>query len=149
MKHVTIPENIASIAKGAFNSCNSMKSITIENPKCEIDDSSHTISSRSTIYGYEGSTAQAYAEKYERKFVDIEKMYDSIETGDINGDGAVDVADVVLVKCYLINAENYSMTKQGTANADVDGKTGVTAGDALSIQRLDAKLIDKLPEKTA
>ena len=69
-----------------------------------------------------------------------------IKYGDANGDGAVDVADVVLVKCYLINGESYSMTKQGTANADVQGKSnGINVQDVIAIQKYVLKLIDELP----
>ncbi|MBQ7009830.1 MAG: glycoside hydrolase family 11 protein [Ruminococcus sp.] len=66
--------------------------------------------------------------------------------GDANCDGAVDVADIVLVKCYLINAENYSMTKQGTANADVQGESnGINVQDVVAIQKYVLKLIEELP----
>ena len=69
-----------------------------------------------------------------------------IKYGDANGDGAVDVADVVLVKCYLINGESYSMTKQGAANADVQGKSnGINVQDVIAIQKYVLKLIDELP----
>ena len=69
-----------------------------------------------------------------------------IKYGDANGDGAVDVADVVLVKCYLINSESYSMTKQGAANADVQGKSnGINVQDVIAIQKYVLKLIDELP----
>ena len=113
-----------------------MKSITIENPKCEIDDSSHTISSRSTIYGYEGSTAQAYAEKYERKFVDIEKMYDSIETGDINGDGMIDSSDASLVLAEyakIQTGEDETFTKEQNIAADVNKDGVIDSSDASKI----------------
>ena len=69
-----------------------------------------------------------------------------IKYGDANGDGAVDVADVVLVKCYLINGESYSMTKQGAANADVQGESnGINVQDVIAIQKYVLKLIDELP----
>lgn len=129
----------------------------IENPECVIDDSFNTIPDTATIYGYANSSAQAYAETYQIKFIAIDDNATTTSpavtepavitlAGDANCDGAVDVADTVLVKCYLINAERYSMTKQGSANADVQGESnGINIQDAVAIQKYVLKLIDKLP----
>ena len=70
---ITLPNTITSIGEMAFYDCDSLTSITIENPDCKIHDDSDTIPKTTTIYGYSGSTAQAYAEKYKRKFVAIDK----------------------------------------------------------------------------
>ena len=66
---ITIPDSVTIIDNWAFEYCTSLTSITINNPDCEIYDSEGTINSGATIYGYCGSTAQAYAEKYNRNFV--------------------------------------------------------------------------------
>ena len=47
-------------------------SITFLNKGCEIFDDESTINSIYTICGYSGSTAEAYAKKYGRQFIDIE-----------------------------------------------------------------------------
>lgn len=85
LSSVTIPKNVNNIGSEAFANCGNLKSITIENPDCKIYDSQDTIYSNfrlgsnnnekifeGTIYGYEGSTAQAYAEKYNCKFKAID-----------------------------------------------------------------------------
>ena len=66
--------------------------------------------------------------------------------GDANCDGKVDLADVVLVKSYLLNSSKYAISDKGLANADVE-KTGngLNANDAIAIQQFSLKLIDKLP----
>ena len=66
--------------------------------------------------------------------------------GDANCDGSVDLADAVLVKCYLINSAAYSISAEGKANADVQGDgNGLNAQDSLAILQKALKLIDKLP----
>ncbi len=70
---ITIPDSVTSIWGNTFSGCSELTSITIENPECEIYGSEGTINNgydddynlyfNGTIYGYENSTAQAYAEK--------------------------------------------------------------------------------------
>ncbi len=92
-KTYTIPEGVSKIDEYAFFICEILESITINNPKCEIYDSYNTIFGIGTIYGYEGSTAQAYAEKYNRTFVALDdekpavEIVDSGECG-VEGDNA-------------------------------------------------------------
>ena len=67
--------------------------------------------------------------------------------GDANDDGKVTVADAVTILQFIANKDKYNLTGQLLDNADVYNRgDGVTARDALSIQRLDARVIDSLPE---
>ena len=69
--------------------------------------------------------------------------------GDANCDKKVTVADAVAILQSLANKDKFGLTPEGAANADCcDVGDGVTAKDALAIQRLDAKVIDSLPETT-
>ena len=84
---VNIPENVKYIRDGAFERCSNLKSITINNPDCYISGKRSTISNErytdagiddyyyfyGTIYGYTGSTAQTYAEKYGYNFVSLDE----------------------------------------------------------------------------
>ncbi len=67
--------------------------------------------------------------------------------GDANCDDTVTVADAVAILQSLANAAKYPLTEQGKKNADVDGAAGVSAMDALTIQKYDAKVVTKLPVK--
>ncbi len=69
LAEITIPDSVVSIGSYAFKGCINLSSITILNPDCEIKKSKDTIISTAVIYGYEGSTAQTYAENYSREFV--------------------------------------------------------------------------------
>lgn len=72
---------------------------------------------------------------------------DEITWGDANLDGNVTVADAVAILQYLGNKDKYELKPQGKINGDVYmNGDGITAKDALSIQKLDAHLIDSLPE---
>ena len=48
--------------------------VTIRNKKIVFDENANTIPDGITIYGYEGSTAQAYAAKYNKEFVAIPEI---------------------------------------------------------------------------
>lgn len=93
MTSVTIPYSVNSIENNAFTECLGLQSVTILNPDCEIHDYEYTITNKiignyigydfdGTIYGYANSTAQAYAEKYGRKFEPLtctEGTYEQLE----------------------------------------------------------------------
>ena len=63
--------------------------------------------------------------------------------GDVNLDGYVTVADAVAILQYIGNKDKYPLSSTAKANADVSGNgDGVTPNDALTIQKVDAGLID-------
>lgn len=73
-----------------------------------------------------------------------------IKYGDANCDTKVDLSDAVLIMQSLANPSKYKLTEEGKKNADVSGGSdGITASDALAIQKYMLKLIDKLPEEAA
>ncbi|MDE6426810.1 MAG: leucine-rich repeat protein [Ruminococcus sp.] len=71
---ITIPDSVTSIGYETFDSCEKLETIEILNPDCKIYDDSSTINDTATIYGYANSTAQAYAQKYNRKFVSLNRV---------------------------------------------------------------------------
>ena len=69
--------------------------------------------------------------------------------GDANCDGKVTIADSTAILQSLGNPDKYGLSKQGVINADCcDPGDGVRPSDALAIQKIDAKIIAKLPEIT-
>ena len=59
--------------------------------------------------------------------------------GDANVDGKVEIADATLILQYLTNKDEYKLTDKGMKNADcANNGDGVTALDALAIQKMDA-----------
>ncbi|MDE5992571.1 MAG: glycoside hydrolase, partial [Oscillospiraceae bacterium] len=68
--------------------------------------------------------------------------------GDANCDGKVTIADSTAILQALGNQDKYGLSKQGEINADCcNVGDGVKTTDALAIQKLDAKMITKLPIK--
>ena len=76
--------------------------------------------------------------------VEKEAVPNEAVKGDANCDGHVDMADAVLIMQALANPDRFGengtnenhITEQGMKNADISGDNdGVTAGDALAIQR--------------
>lgn len=120
LKSVSVPNNVKSIGEWAFSDCTSRESIRILNPDCEIYDSNNTISNdyddnynryfNGTIYGYENSTAQAYAEKYGYKFESLGEYTPSWS-----------VADIIALQNYLVKKTNsigsyYDLNNDGKLN---------------------------------
>ena len=74
-------------------------------------------------------------------------IYEKVIPGDANGDKKVSVADSVVILQSIANRDKYKLSLVGKANGDVDGEDGITANDALMIQKLDAKVITEFPVK--
>ncbi|MBQ3431637.1 MAG: leucine-rich repeat domain-containing protein [Clostridia bacterium] len=66
-----VPSTVKSIGKYAYAGCSNLRNITINSLNCIIPANENTIDAYATIYGYENSTAKAYAEKYNRTFVNL------------------------------------------------------------------------------
>ncbi|MDE6729276.1 MAG: leucine-rich repeat protein, partial [Oscillospiraceae bacterium] len=142
LKAVTISENVVNIELNAFFGCSALESITIQNPDCEIDDDKNTLSDTVVIYGYPGSTAQAYAEKYNREFIALDEnpVNSEILWGDANCDNSVDIADVVLMNRVYVGVDQVST--QGLLNADVDQSGKIELADSMNVLKLLVHLLE-------
>ncbi len=67
--------------------------------------------------------------------------------GDANNDSTVSIADAAAILQYIANPDKYELSENGMKAADVVGNgNGITADDAIAIQKLDAKLIEDFSE---
>lgn len=62
--------------------------------------------------------------------------------GDANCDGKVTIADSTAILQHLGNQDKYGLSEQGLKNGDVDGLLGITTSDSLTLQKVDAGLLD-------
>ncbi len=110
--------------------------------KCYVDNSESYSTNEITIYWNSPLT-------YLISLTEISSGNDDILWGDANCDNAVNVSDAVFIMQCLSNPDDYKLTEQGKINADVcNHGDGVTASDALSIQKIGINLLKQsdLPE---
>lgn len=109
---IILTESIKNIYKYTFNS--NLKRLIIKNPECTIYAHWNTIPESTVIYGYADSTAQQYAQTFNREFVILDGQ--PIGTvppttttppttpaglfGDINSDGIIDAGDASAILAY-------------------------------------------------
>ena len=68
------------------------------------------------------------------------ELYSTVK-GDANNDFKVNIADAVTVLQYIANNKKYPLSEQSKLNADCDGVPGITGGDAIMIQKMDAGIV--------
>ena len=76
---IVLPANVTKIEADAFGGAGSVKEVTVLNPNCEIADNEGTFGD-SLIRGFKGSTAEAYAKKYNQTFEVLDCDHSSIRT---------------------------------------------------------------------
>lgn len=128
---ITIPENVVKIGQRAFDN-SKIESVTIKNSACVIYDEALTLPTSAAIWGYSNSTAQAYAKKYSRNFIDM-----GLLKGDANRDGVVRASDAAFIARKLAEASIWGeiLTVEKYPNADFNGDGKVTAADAAAIAK--------------
>ena len=161
LKRLDIPDSVTEIYDNAFWRCEGLESVYILNPKCKFCDLKELPMSDyfndegkiPVIHGYTGSTAEAYANKYNFRFSALDQTDTTTVTatsegisgkkGDANCDGLIDMSDAIIIMQSIANPNKYgvggsdsaALTKQGADNGDVDTSSpGITTRDALRIQ---------------
>jgi len=130
-KSFDIPEGVTMICTDAFRYTDNLEKLIIPESVTYICQNPNTISSSVTIYGINDSTAQKYAESYNRKFIDIGAI-PSVVFGDVNEDGEVTLKDVVIIRRYIAGGWNVEIN-EATADVDKDGE--VTLKDVVLLRR--------------
>lgn len=107
-----------------------------EEPICAFD-------SDCIIYGYKDTEAERYADEWNLTFIALNSSGDVI--GDANNDRKIDIADVVSISAFILNAEENPLSIECQTACDVHSTgNGLNADDALKIQQYIAGLIESL-----
>lgn len=105
------------------------------------------------LRGYSGTALEEYAKKYDYTFIPLDDE-SNIIYGDANDNDTVELADAVLILQSIANPDKYGIygtednhiNAFGEIKADCSGDgDGLTAMDALAIQKYVLKLVDSLP----
>lgn len=137
IKTLTLPKSVKYIGDSAFG-FSTIEKLTILNNACEIYDNSYTLPNSMviTICGFEGSTAQMYAQKYNRNFeIYVPTEY---ECGDVDMDGVMSILDATKIQRHLASLD--TLTDEQKDLADIDNDTKISIMDATKIQRILAML---------
>ncbi|MBP0968038.1 MAG: leucine-rich repeat protein [Oscillospiraceae bacterium] len=108
IKELLLGSQVGKIGAYACYQCPDLEKVTIYNAICQIYDSAFTFCNSSageqlftgTIIGYDGSTAQAYAEKYGYAFESLGPVLRTLFAGDMTGDNEVGLEDVQSLLAY-------------------------------------------------
>lgn len=120
LTQIKIPDSVIKIESYAFYECSSLIVMKIFNNNCVIFDSVDTINPITILEGYKDSAAQAYAAKYNRRFVEL---FYSISY-DVNGGKNAPVAQTKEKDIALTLSEQKPTRTGYTFLAWCESKTG-------------------------
>jgi len=121
---------VTTICEGAFINCIELSSITIESRDVIIKQNTiGAVSNDFVFYGYTGSTAETYADQNEINFVPLAEYM----AGDADGNKDVNMLDIIALRRYLINSNQYPLNNTEDANAD--GTAGINMLDIIAVRR--------------
>ncbi len=145
LTEITFPASVESLGGDLLDGCKALTDVTILNPECKLGGFDRLWNTYTfdfpdgTIHGYEGSTAQTFAETNSYHFDNLGAAPEpaaDVLLGDVNLDGKVDASDAADLLIALANvgagAES-GLTDAQTAAADADGNGALNAGDAATI----------------
>lgn len=73
LEYAALPETTVWLGAGAFGDCNSLAALEVHAPDCRFV-SSAAVYADTTLYGYSGSSAEKFADKFDRRFVLLESV---------------------------------------------------------------------------
>lgn len=155
LKTITLPKGIKYITKYAFSSCTSLDTVYVLDELCDVDysyafngctqvkDIYLALSDRNIAEQDEKIQAvyQSWNNLHTKKLKDTAFHYNYVPlvSGDVDGNGSVDVNDATLIQRCAARLIDFD-DKQ-SALADVDGNGEVDINDATAVQRIAAKIV--------
>ena len=141
IREITVPKNVTEIEANAFAS-ESIKKIVLENPDCKLGTNEHEEGihawSPALVFAKPGSAAETAAKKQGLSVADISKA--DMTIGDANGDGTLDISDIILFARVAAEDTSVSLDEDGKLATDVNRDGKYNAEDTSIMLRMIAKL---------
>ena len=129
LKSVTLSDSLSKINTAVFYGCTSLEKVVIPASVTTIDSSAFLECPNLTIYGYEGTYAQTFAEENGIPFsvMEVPVTYNLI--GDIDGDEDINSYDALMI--LRISVGLNTIEPEYVVYADTDGDGTITSNDSL------------------
>lgn len=126
-----------NIDRDAFSECDTLEGVCLYNPDTNIEYWHRVYTfTKATLYGYNNSSAQEFADFYKYNFV---SLGEAPILGDVDGDNEVAIIDATIIQKSLTKSVSLTLAQQKRADTDKDCE--ITIMDATNIQRLLAQII--------
>ena len=124
LESITIPSKVTSIGQYGFADCTSLSSVTSQasTPPTIKDNCFSSETYENAILNVKNTTAYSQAVGW-KKFLNI--VMNGNAKGDVNGDGIVDITDVVLTVNYILDNSQTNFDKT-TADMNNDGDIDIS-----------------------
>ena len=116
LKEMIIPYTVNIVNKKAFDGCKNLTSLTIHNRNCSLK--SNSIGKSTTIYGFSGSTSEAYSKSNGNSFVSIDKTHEHVYDGIYDGQ---DATTINLIAHGMLTREQVGEAVWMAADCNHDG----------------------------
>lgn len=126
----TVGDKVTTIGANAFDSCKNLKKLHIPATVKNIVEPAVKNCGDMVIYVEDGSSAKSYFNTHSSGFSVLKVGND--KPGDVNADGSVDNADVILLRRYVAKWNNITIQKDA---ADVNKDGEVDNADVILIRR--------------
>ncbi|WKY44854.1 leucine-rich repeat protein [Eubacteriaceae bacterium ES2] len=126
LESITIPDNVKLVGYAAFLGCDDLVTIQFDSATTEIVDFANVIPEDTTIIGYYDSTAEEYAQKYDRNFK-------ALDESDSDPDDSDDTDQVSI--SYQTHVQNV-----GWQDWKSDGTMSGTSGQSLRLEGIQIKI---------
>ena len=77
---LTLSPSVLLMEADALEQCENLAILTVQNPSMRFADDAAAVPEQAVLCGYAGSTAQQYAEKYQREFLDLNTQTSATST---------------------------------------------------------------------
>ena len=129
LETVILPINVETIDNRAFADCPNLGDIYFTKSVRNISPSAFLDSYYVVFHVYKNSYAHQYAEDNKIPYV----LIDGPKTGDVNGDGAVDILDATEIQKYAAESTDFTPEQFELGDINKDGYCNVI--DALLVQK--------------